>query len=281
MLCAGFGCRNLSMSCSSLIARGTLLGALATLAGCGGSKGDTMLMRESFNSDDTYSRSVAASSPQACEAARRVLLSQGYAVTRADAAAVEGSKNFQLKEADQSEQLNLRISCASQDGGKAQVFVSALQDRYALKKSSTSASVGVGVLGSLSLPVGSSGDSLVRVSSTTVQDAAFYKRFFERLNSYLPKVTEAVPAAVSAAPAPAPAHAATPAPAAAVPATPAANSSTPASPAPAAAAPTTVAQPPVRHCRSKRKTPRQHRRRCRKPSPPRSRDGVFTLRAKA
>ncbi|MGD6460667.1 DUF2242 domain-containing protein [Xanthomonas citri pv. citri] len=235
------------MSCSSLIARGTLLGALATLAGCGGSKGDTMLMRESFNSDDTYSRSVAASSPQACEAARRVLLSQGYAVTRADAAAVEGSKNFQLKEADQSEQLNLRISCASQDGGKAQVFVSALQDRYALKKSSTSASVGVGVLGSLSLslPVGSSGDSLVRVSSTTVQDAAFYKRFFERLNSYLPKVTEAVPAAVSAAPAPAPAHAATPAPAAAVPATPAANSSTPASPAPAAAAPTTVAQPPV------------------------------------
>lgn len=82
------------MSCSSLIARGALLGALATLAGCGGSKGDTMLMRESFNSDDTYSRSVASTSPQACEAARRVLLSQGYAVTRADAAAVEGSKNF-------------------------------------------------------------------------------------------------------------------------------------------------------------------------------------------
>ena len=74
-----------------------------------------MLMRESFNSDDTYSRNVSATSPQACEAARRVLLSQGYAVTRADAAAVEGSKNFQLKEADQSEQLNLRISCAGQD----------------------------------------------------------------------------------------------------------------------------------------------------------------------
>ncbi|MFA0924535.1 DUF2242 domain-containing protein [Xanthomonas fragariae] len=235
------------MSCSSLIARGALLAALATLAGCGGSKGDTMLMRESFNSDDTYSRSVVASSPQACEAARRVLLSQGYAVTRADAAAVEGSKNFQLNEADQSEQLNLRISCATQDGGKAQVFVSALQDRYALKKSSTSASVGVGVLGSLSLPVGSTGDSLVRVSSTTVQDAAFYKRFFERLNSYLPKVTEAAPAAASAAPVAAPATS-TAHPAASAPV--AASAS-----APAAAAPTTpalpvagsnaVAQPPV------------------------------------
>ncbi|KER80996.1 hypothetical protein GW16_18920 [Xanthomonas arboricola pv. celebensis] len=235
------------MSCSSLIARGALLGALATLAGCGGSKGDTMLMRESFNSDDTYSRSVASTSPQACEAARRVLLSQGYAVTRADAAAVEGSKNFQLKEADQSEQLNLRISCATQDGGKAQVFVSALQDRYALKKSSTSASVGVGVLGSLSLPVGSSGDSLVRVSSTTVQDAAFYKRFFDRLNSYLPKVTEAVPASVAPSPPP-PAHAMSqapvPVPAAAQASEAATAPATPATAAPQPAA-TPVEQPPV------------------------------------
>ncbi|MCS3810616.1 DUF2242 domain-containing protein [Xanthomonas sp. 4461] len=230
------------MSCTSLIARGALLGALATLAGCGGSKGDSMLMRESFNSDDTYSRSVAATSPQACEAARRVLLSQGYAVTRADAAAVEGSKNFQLKEADQSEQLNLRISCATQDGGKAQIFVSALQDRYALKKSSTSASVGVGVLGSLSLPVGSSGDSLVRVSSTTVQDAAFYKRFFERLNSYLPKVTEAAPAAASAMPASAPAAPHPPAAPAAAPAPATSAAASSATPAPV---PTTVAQPPV------------------------------------
>ncbi|WP_115512596.1 DUF2242 domain-containing protein [Xanthomonas arboricola] len=234
------------MSCTSLIARGALLGALATLVGCGGSKGDTMLMRESFNSDDTYSRSVAASSPQACEAARRVLLSQGYAVTRADAAAVEGSKNFQLKEADQSEQLNLRISCATQDGGKEQIFVSALQDRYALKKSSTSASVGVGVLGSLSLPVGSSGDSLVRVSSTTVQDAAFYKRFFERLNSYLPKVTEAAPAAAAAMPAPVPAAPHPPAAPAAPPAAaPTPAVSAPAAPAAAAPSPTTVEQPPV------------------------------------
>ncbi|MCS3746794.1 hypothetical protein FHY18_002390 [Xanthomonas arboricola] len=230
------------MSCTSLIARGALLGALATLAGCGGSKGDSMLMRESFNSDDTYSRSVAATSPQACEAARRVLLSQGYAVTRADAAAVEGSKNFQLKEADQSEQLNLRISCATQDGGKAQIFVSALQDRYALKKSSTSASVGVGVLGSLSLPVGSSGDSLVRVSSTTVQDAAFYKRFFERLNSYLPKVTEAAPAAASAMPASVPAAPHLPAAPASAPAPATSAAASSATPAPA---PTTVAQPPV------------------------------------
>ncbi|QHG88220.1 DUF2242 domain-containing protein [Xanthomonas cucurbitae] len=234
------------MSRTSLIAQGALLGALATLAGCGGSKGDTMLMRESFDSDDTYSRNVAATSAQACEAARRVLLSQGYAVTRADATGVEGSKNFQLKDAEQSEQLNLRISCASQDGGKAQVFVSALQDRYALKKSSTSASVGVGMLGSLSLPVGSSGDSLVRVSSTTVQDAAFYKRFFERLTSYLPKVTQAVSATAAPVPAAmAPRPPAAPAAVTAPAVPPAQPSAANASVGSAAATPAEVAQPPV------------------------------------
>ncbi len=170
--------------------------AVAGTAGCGGRKGDTMLMRESFNSDNTYSRSVDVTPAQACEAARRALLGQGYVVARADANGVEASKNFQPKD-DSHEQLELRVSCVSQGDDKAWVFVSALQDRYALKKSSTSASVGVGVLGSVSLPVGSSDDSLVRVASSTVQDASFYNRFFERLNSYLPKASP-VPAGATA-----------------------------------------------------------------------------------
>ncbi|GHH57122.1 DUF2242 domain-containing protein [[Pseudomonas] boreopolis] len=185
---------------------------LATgLSGCGG-KGDTMLMRESFNSDNTYSRSFDAKPAVACEAARRALLSQGYIVARADAATVEGSKNFQPKD-DLHEQLDLRVSCVPQGEDKSWVFVSALQDRYALKKSPTSASVGVSVLGSVSLPIGSTDDSLVKVASSTVQDADFYNRFFERVQLYLPpapaqpappsppaQASEAVPEAVRQAP---------------------------------------------------------------------------------
>lgn len=162
------------------------LGIAVSLAGCGRGKADHVLVRESFNSDNTYSRSVEVTPAAACEAARRALLSQGYIVARADAAAVEGSKNFQPTE-ESHEQLDLRISCVAQGEDHAWVFVSAVQDRYALKKSATSASVGVGVLGSVSLPVGSSNDSMVRVASVTVQDADFYKRFFERLGMYLPK----------------------------------------------------------------------------------------------
>ena len=157
---------------------------LAGLSGCGGRAADSTLLRESFDSGDMYSRAVDGTPAEACEAARRTLLSQGYAIARADDVAVEGSKNFQPRE-DDHEQLVLRISCAPR-AGQALVFVSAVQDRYALKKSPTSASVGVGALGSVSLPFGSNDDSLVKVASSTVQDADFYGRFFQRLQQYLP-----------------------------------------------------------------------------------------------
>ena len=181
----------------------------AALTGCGGRAADTTLIRESFDSGDTYSRSVPGAPGQACEAARRTLLSQGYAIARADPAAVEGNKNFQPRN-DEHEQLVLRISCAPR-GDQSLIFVSAVQDRYALKKSPTSASVGVGALGSVSLPFGSSDDSLVKVASSTVQDADFYRRFFERLQQYLaPAATPPVPApaAPPAAKVPAPVPAA-------------------------------------------------------------------------
>ncbi len=184
----------------------SMLVVMAALTACGGRAADSTLLRESFDSGDTYSRAVPGTPALACEAARRTLLSQGYAIARADDNAVEGNKNFQPRE-DEHEQLVLRISCAAR-GDQSLVFVSAVQDRYALKKSPTSASVGVGALGSVSLPFGSSDDSLVKVASSTVQDAGFYRRFFERLQQYLPAAAaEAASARPAAATEPAPAPA--------------------------------------------------------------------------
>jgi len=158
--------------------------ACLAVAGCGRGTADSTLLRESFDSGDTYTRDVDATPAQACEAARRALLGQGYAITQAGADSVEANKNFQPSE-DTHEQLVLRVSCAPRSSGGAQVFASAVQDRYALRKSPTSASVGVGALGSVSLPFGGKDDSLVRVASSTVQDALFYRHFFERLQQYL------------------------------------------------------------------------------------------------
>jgi uncharacterized protein DUF2242 len=140
---------------------------------------------ETFDADDTYSRSFTSAPGPACEAARRALLGQGYTVARATGDGVDASKNFQ-PDADTHTQLDVRVTCVPQNDGHALVFVNAVQDRYALKKTSNSASVGVGVLGSVSLPVGSSDDSLVRVASNTVQNVDFYRRFFERVKYYLP-----------------------------------------------------------------------------------------------
>jgi hypothetical protein len=162
------------------------LASAGLLAGCASHpKQDLAPSGEAFDADDTYSRSYESQPDQACQAAQRALLGQGYVVNRASGDGVEASKNFQ-PDADTHTQLVVRVTCMPQGDGRALVFVNAVQDRYALKKTSTSASVGVSVLGSLSLPVGSSDDSLVKVGSNTVQNQDFYRRFFERVKYYLP-----------------------------------------------------------------------------------------------
>ena len=167
--------------------------AAVLLAACGGKQAQTRpaLLGETFEFDDTYSRGFETTPAVACEAARRALLGQGYVVARADAGTVEASKNFQ-PEAEAHLQLAIRVSCVPQGSGTL-LFVSALQDRYALRRSANSASLGVGALGSVSLPIGSTEDSLVRVASSTVQDADFYGRFFERVRHYLPAHVEETP----------------------------------------------------------------------------------------
>jgi hypothetical protein len=138
------------------------------------------------------------------------------------------------------------------------MFANALQDRYALKKTNNSASVGVGVLGSVSMPIGSSDDSMVKVASETVSSAKFYERFFALVELFLPpeakkaahipekpKTDLGMPEAKAApAPlAPTPAPAAEPAPVPAVEPAPAPAASEPVAPPPETAPITPVENP--------------------------------------
>jgi len=66
------------------------------------------------------------------------------------------------------------------------VFVNAVQDRYDLNTTTMSASVGLSMLGSVSLPIGSSGANQVRVASNTVQNVGFHSRFFDRVAYCMP-----------------------------------------------------------------------------------------------
>jgi len=142
--------------------------------------------QESFDSAATYSRTYAALDAQTCEAARRALLSQGYVISVAAADHVRGRKSFQPGLESHAE-VEFTVVCAKEGfaGRRTVAFVNAVQENFSLKKSNSSASVGVSPFGSLSLPFTGSDDSLVKVASLTITSAPFYERFFQLVERYL------------------------------------------------------------------------------------------------
>lgn len=233
-----------------------------------------------------FSRSFNYASTDACESSRRALLSQGYMTTMTRNDTVDATKNFQPT-MDQHIVVEVHVVCTPGDASNtSMVYVNAVQNGYALKKSDTSASVGLSILGSVSLPIRSNSDEMVKISSETIQSGPFYSRFFDLVGRYLnasarsepvpgtdaiksaplpppiePVTASAAPAATtvgSAAPAAAAAAAATgaavlhsatlpAAPVVTAPAAAPAAASAPATAAPAPAASTPGASAPVDH----------------------------------
>ena len=173
---------------SKLLSFRTACWALALLAAAGcSSKKQAVYEHENFDDAGTFSRTYPVSDSATCEAARRALLSQGYIITSSDPKMISGHKSFQ-QTGETHMEISFSVVCAA-DGsadGKATMFANALQDRYALKKVNNSASLGVGVLGSLSMPIGSTDDSMVKVASETVASSKFYDRFFTLVENFLP-----------------------------------------------------------------------------------------------
>lgn len=160
--------------------------ALLALAGCS-SKKTAVYEHENFDDAGTFSRTYPVSDSASCEAARRALLSQGYIITSSDPKMISGNKSFQ-QTGETHMQISFNVVCAADDATdkSSTVFANALQDRYALKKTNNSASLGVGVLGSVSMPIGSTDDSMVKVASETVASDKFYDRFFMLVDNFMP-----------------------------------------------------------------------------------------------
>lgn len=173
---------------SRLMSFRTACWALALLAAAGcSSKKQTVYEHENFDDAGTFSRNYPVSDAATCEAGRRALLSQGYIITSSDPKSIAGHKSFQ-QTGETHMEISFNVVCAG-DGsanGKTTMFANALQDRYALKKVNNSASLGVGVLGSVSMPIGSTDDSMVKVASETVASPKFYDRFFALVENFLP-----------------------------------------------------------------------------------------------
>ncbi|QIL79136.1 DUF2242 domain-containing protein [Diaphorobacter sp. HDW4A] len=147
-----------------------------------------------FDNTSMYTRHVNASQTKTCEAARRALLSQGYLVNTATDELVSGRKYFQPNN-EIHYQVEMRVVCAPEGKSdeKTAAYASALQDRYVIKKINNSASLGVGAIGSLSLPVSATEDTLVKVGSETVADPRFYELFFQLFDRYVPVASKSAP----------------------------------------------------------------------------------------
>ncbi|MGS0753890.1 DUF2242 domain-containing protein [Roseateles sp. GG27B] len=167
----------------------------AVLTGCSfnspfpaytGPRKPPVYLSERFQSDETFSRLFDGNVAETCEAARRALLSQGYVITQTLPGGVSGRKNFQ-PDGEVHVEISITVVCVP-DGRNDLVttaYVSAQQDRYALKKNTNSTSIGVSALGSISVPMSSTDDSLVKVASETIPAGVFYDRYFSLMTRLL------------------------------------------------------------------------------------------------
>lgn len=177
---------------------GLALALTALLAGCGavsslpayiGPSKPPVYLSERFQADETFSRLFDGNVAETCEAGRRALLSQGYVITNSTPAtpgSVNGRKRFQT-DGEMHVEINITVVCVP-DGRNDLVttaYVSAQQDRYSLKKITNSTGVGVGAFGSISVPMFSTDDSLVKVASETIPAGVFYDRYFALMQHLL------------------------------------------------------------------------------------------------
>jgi hypothetical protein len=145
--------------------------------------------KDEFGMADMFTYAVPGTEQEACEASRRALLSQGYIINEAHENNVKGRRKFQSDDETHVE-IEFNIVCApnSKGSNSTTIFANAVRDRYSLKKNSSSASLGVGGIGSISLPFGASNDSMVKVASETIAEAKLYGRFFDLVERYLDDV---------------------------------------------------------------------------------------------
>jgi Uncharacterized protein conserved in bacteria (DUF2242) len=178
-------------SCAVLLA---MLGCSGALSGCAGpvptqKSIDLQVHRqEMFDSQTPFARRFPADAATLCERTRRALMSQGYVIWTRDALSMHARKYFRPEPGFTTE-MAITASCAQDEAERSSgfIYVSAWQDHYVVKRDPTSASLGVSVLGSISMPVGASEDALVKVGVETIRDAAFYERFYALLESMLRK----------------------------------------------------------------------------------------------
>ena len=159
---------------------------LATLCGlllisCSSTKTSRSYQTETFPSDTPFQYYSAHEADEACEIAKRALLSQGYQVDDAKPRSIRGEKYFRPKP-DEATRLTISLVCLPSSLG-AVIYANALETQFEMKSKGSNAGVSVSALGSVSLPWSIDKDTLVKVGEETVTAPEFYQRLFELIKS--------------------------------------------------------------------------------------------------
>lgn len=154
---------------------------LISLASCSGTR--NYADGEAFHTDSRHSRDFAVAPVPVCEAARRVLLRDGYIVAPGAGERLIGVKEFQVDEKQQAE-LRLYVNCSARAAGST-LFVTATEEHFDLKTSRKSTSVGIPLLFPISVSNSSEVDAQVKVRGEMVHDKDFYERFYRGVNQEL------------------------------------------------------------------------------------------------
>lgn len=159
--------------------RGVLASLLvaAALAGCGGTT--AYYAGETFRGNTMHQRAFAAPADRVCEAARVVLLGQGYVVTQAEPGnprALVGSKEFQRKE-NRRAVLQVHSTCVATARGST-LYVTAVEAHFDLRQSKKRTSIGVPLISPLSITSSSESQAQLESAGETVESWRFYQRFY-------------------------------------------------------------------------------------------------------
>ena len=131
-----------------------------------------------------YQKQFAEDAASTCAAANRALLGDGYLTEPIVNDKLKGRKSYRM-DSEHTAVVDMTVTCLANSDGGSSVYANGLRTIYEMKKSSTSASVGVSVFGSLSLPIGQSADSMVKTTEETISEREFYAAFFNALESSL------------------------------------------------------------------------------------------------
>lgn len=151
------------------------------LAACGSNP--VVYKRESFATNSPYQKKLEIGAATACEGARRALLGDGYVIDSANSDSVKGRKAYR-SDGGRSTFIEMGVVCVPDPAGST-LYANGLLSTYEVRKSASSASVGVSAIGSLSLPFNQSADSMVKTSDETINDRSFYQAFFTAVDSIL------------------------------------------------------------------------------------------------